>query len=401
MGELTDTSELEFFDLHMRDEGEEWIVGRVDSGRFIALPSIGARVISLLREGRRVGSVREELREELGQDINVAGLATSLSRVGFVRAVDGVAIPADPPMRSAFPAVAPEHVRFMAKWRFWAPLGIIALAVVAMSFAWGDRVTPAAMVWSQYSGICILTAFLMAWASIFLHELTHLFSARALGVPGRISLGTRLQFLAAETDVSGVWVAPRRMRILVYSVGMILNAALLAASCGIFAFTAPGLLKDLAGASAIVQANLIVGNCLFFMRTDVYFIIQDLARCRDLFGDATALFGYQLRRVFRRPSVRDVESPLLRLPVRERRWVRLYALLMVPATAVCVGFFAVVTLPATILLLGNAWRNLLSSEPLRVADGVIVLTVTVGMQIVWFWVRLRRRRRAVLDAGGR
>ncbi len=45
----------------------------------------------------------------------------------------------------------------------------------------------------------------IGWVLIALHELGHLATARAAGAPARISLGTRLQFLVAQTDVSGVW----------------------------------------------------------------------------------------------------------------------------------------------------------------------------------------------------
>jgi hypothetical protein len=44
------------------------------------------------------------------------------------------------------------------------------------------------------------------------HELAHLAAARSLGVPARIGLSTRLFYLVAQTDVSGIWAAPRRAR---------------------------------------------------------------------------------------------------------------------------------------------------------------------------------------------
>ncbi|MFB9722435.1 hypothetical protein [Planobispora longispora] len=41
---------------------------------------------------------------------------------------------------------------------------------------------------------------------------------------------------------------------------------------------------------------------LIFMRTDVYFVLQDVTGCRDPYGDASAYARHLARRVLRRPS---------------------------------------------------------------------------------------------------
>ncbi|MER7272495.1 hypothetical protein ABT344_29915 [Micromonospora carbonacea] len=115
---------------------------------------------------------------------------------------------------------------------------------------------------------------------------------------------------------------------------------------------------------------------LVFMRTDVYFVLQDVAGARNLYADGAAYARWWLRRAARRPG----RDPSLALPARERRAVRWYALLLVVGTAACLTAAAAVTAA----VLGGSWA-------------------------VWCWAwwrrhgrrlrTLRRARRAVPVAG--
>ncbi|MDG4819881.1 hypothetical protein O7628_30730 [Micromonospora sp. WMMD956] len=115
---------------------------------------------------------------------------------------------------------------------------------------------------------------------------------------------------------------------------------------------------------------------LVFMRTDVYFVLQDVAGARNLYADGAAYARWWLRRAARRPG----RDPSLALPARERRAVRWYALLLVVGTAACLTAAAAVA----VAVLGGSWA-------------------------VWCWAwwrrhgrrlrTLRRARRAVPVAG--
>ncbi|WP_246090723.1 DUF6223 family protein [Nonomuraea deserti] len=88
---------------------------------------------------------------------------------------------------------------------------------------------------------------------IFVRELAHLFTARAAGVPGKMSLSTRLQCLVAQADVSGIWSAPRRIRMTVYLPGMVVNALLAVAALTLHNATPPGGLHNAAAVLSVLQ----------------------------------------------------------------------------------------------------------------------------------------------------
>ena len=87
---------------------------------------------------------------------------------------------------------------------------------------------------------------------------------------------------------------------------------------------------------ALTSLGMLATQFLVFMRTDVYFLLQDLSGCRNMYGDASAYARHLALRLLRRPS----PDPLT---VLERRALRTYAVLLVAGTAACLGVAFAVT----------------------------------------------------------
>ena len=375
--------------LHLRDEGEEWIVGRVDTGRFVALPPVGVRAIELLREGTSIAVATQKLSAEQGKPVNVADFVAALVRLGFVAEVDGVTLAGAEPPKSTFAWIQPGHVRWALHPAIWVGVALTALAAIGVYvFHHGETIRSSELLWSDRGSLVIVSLVALAWSTIFLHEIAHLITARAAGVPGRMSLGTRLQFLAAQTDVSGIWSAPRRTRIVVYLSGMAVNTVLASAGVLLASLCPPGAGRTFGAVLCISQLMLLSGQFMFFMRTDIYFVVQDLARCRDLYGDTTAYVRYLMRKMAGRSTTSD---PTLALPARERRAVRLYATFFVPGTVITLLVFVTVTLPVLVGLIGGALRQLAVADSVAsAADAVTVLVIVVLSESLWVRVWWRR-----------
>jgi putative peptide zinc metalloprotease protein len=380
--------------LRIRAERESWIVGRVETGEFISVPAVGHRAITLLSDGDTVSQVRDRLRGEYGGDIDVAGFVTSLVGLGFVAELDGRPLTTASTPPSTFPWLRPRHTR-------WVLHPAIALAVVAILLAAVAAVVadPALLpsyrdlLWSDSGGVVILGNAAMGWALLFLHEFAHLITARAAGVPGRMSLGTRLQFLVAQTNVSGIWAAPRRARLTVYFAGIALNLLVAALSILVLAIVAPtGAGGELVAATGLISLTFIPFQFLVFMRTDLYFVLQDLSGCANLYADGSGYARYLARRWWhrlRRTGGAPVD-PSRRLPAGERRAVRAYTLLLVIGTVTCMVAAVTVTLPVTLTLLTEAARATAGATTADLFDSVAVFA-TSGL-LFGLWVRAWWRR---------
>ncbi|MFJ5220518.1 hypothetical protein ACIP98_38285 [Streptomyces sp. NPDC088354] len=125
-----------------------------------------------------------------------------------------------------------------------------------------------------------------------------------------------------------------------------------------------------------------------FMRTDVYFLLQDLTGCRTLYADATAHARHHAARAAARLRRRPAPGtgPLAALPAREAKIVRAYTVVLLAGTVLCLAGAAVVTMPFDLHLLAAAARHLLdpaASVTVRVLDGGTVLAVMAIPQVLW------------------
>ncbi len=320
------------------------IVGQESLARGVGAPErFEASVIGLLRrvhgsqsalqalllyESGRVGMPAPGRNIE-GRQFDVLSFAHNLMALGFVAGVDGRPIPSDPPLPASFPRIRPERVRFAL-----SPVLPVLFAGLMLAAAVALVVRPDLMpsfhdlLWSPRGSAVLALSVGAGWSLVFVHELAHFVTARAAGVHARIQLGTRLQFLIAETDISGIEFAPRRHRLTAYLAGMATNLSV--AAVAILLLTMTG---EATTAHRILAATLLIAvlplsfQFMVFMRTDIYFLLQDVTNCRNLFSagtDYARYIGGRLRHSIVR-SAHDAVDPSVYLPRHERRAVRAYS----------------------------------------------------------------------------
>jgi len=397
---VTGATRVRLHPLSMRPDGESWVIGRVETGDFISVPPVAHRAITLLSEGRTVEEVRSALLAD-GDDVDVADFVTALADLRFLSHLDGHPLNHPVPPRPTFPWLRPEHVRWLLH-----PAAALTTAALILSGAALMVIDPALvpgyhdLIWSGSGGAVILGNAAIAWVIVFLHELGHLATARAAGIPGRMSLSTRLYFLVTQTDVSGVWAHPRRTRLTVILAGMAVNLVISAVCVLILAVAAPtGLTHGLLAATALISLVCIPWEFLVFMRSDVYFVLQDVTGCANLYADGSAHFRYRIRRLWYalRRSGGPLADPGAGLPTRQRHAVRAYTLILVAGTAICLTVALTTSLPVAVILLTDAVGTILGDASAAARfDAIAVITVFGSVQALWaraWWRRHGHRVR--------
>ncbi|MFC7825046.1 hypothetical protein [Streptomyces sp. NPDC057375] len=398
------TTRVVLHDLAVRPDRDEWIVGRMATRTFVALPAAGARAVELLREGRSVTRTEETLRAETGEEFDIADFVGDLTALGFVARIGDRPVQDVEPPRASLPWLRPRHVRLALHPVLPLLVGALLTAALVVLVRRPDLVPGYRdLLWSRHGSVVLLSGAAAGWALLLAHELAHLVTARAAGVPGKMRLGTRLQFLVMQTDISGIELAPRRHRLTAYLAGIALNLSVASSLVLVLAATETGTTAHRLLAAALLLALLpLPFQCMVFTRTDLYFVLQDLTGCRDLYGDGLAYARYRFRRAVRpvRRGLRTEaarDDPSARLPAHERRAVRIYSVVLVVGTAACLTFMAAVTLPVDLALLARAVRGLGPEHGLAGnADAVTVLVVLGGVNVLWLvtWWRNRRSRRS-------
>lgn len=395
------STRVQLHDLAVRRDRDEWIVGRMATRTFVALPAAGARAVELLGEGLSVARTAEVLREETGEKFEITDFVRDLAGLGFVARIGDCPVHDPEPPRATLPWLRPRQVRLALHPAPPVLVGVLLAAAVVALFRRPDLLPGYRdLLWSPHGSLVLLTGAAAGWTLLLAHELAHLVTARAAGVPGKMRLGTRLQFLVMQTDISGIELAPRRHRLTAYLSGIAFNLSVASALILTLTQTDPGTTThELLAAALLLALMPLPFQCMVFTRTDLYFVLQDLTGCRDLYGDGLAYARYAFRRMLPSPRRAESTDPSTRLPPHERRAVRIYSVVLVVGTAACLAFMAVVTLPVDIALLVRAARGLGPEHGLAGnADSAAVLIILGGVNVLWLvtWWRNRRSRRSAV-----
>jgi putative peptide zinc metalloprotease protein len=376
-------STINLHPLSITTEGDELIVGRIDTGEFVALPPIGGRLIELLQSGASIAAIEAQIAREVGEEVEVGEFVATLGELGFVRAVDGqplsgVAAPND---HGAWLKPQLAALVFSQPLRLgWALLLVLALGTLLQRPELLPRYQD--FFWTPLTSGVVLGNTLLSWALVVLHELGHLVAVRSLGLPGRLSLGTRLYHLVAQVDVSALWAVPRARRYRVYLAGMAVDLTIAALALLLLAY-AP--LTDLAARLLRVVILLCGFNVVWqfhgYLRTDLYYVLANALRCGNLYADS---IGY-LRQRWRRARG-GTGDPLTHVPAAERRAVRRYAWVLLAGVglALLVGVFY--RLPIWVTIYSAGYRALVNGvargDLVQLADGAITLGVNLAFDAI-------------------
>lgn len=400
---LTDASRVSLHPLAARRDGEGWIVGRSDTGDFIALPDLAVTLLDALRGGGTIGEAKLAADSAHGGDVDALDFCASLIALGYVASVDGVDLDGEKPRPPSLRRLRPGHVAWLFSTPAWLSGLIATVAGFCIAAPLHALPTTSAFFIVRDQGVNLLLVTAIAMAMIALHEFCHLAAARAAGVDAWFGWGTRLAFLVAQTAVPGLWMARRRDRIKVYAAGArcdLLLAACAAAGAGLLGTdTLGGRVLEAASLNGIVAVLL---QFEFYMRTDVYFIIQDAVGCKRLFDDATAYLRYLAARRFGRADTAGRPDPRLSIPAAERRAVTLYAWAVLLGSTVTLALFARYGLPVAVELYARSGREIADGfhgdRPLTSLDGACALLATAPLDLLLIRTLLRKhggRLRAV------
>jgi putative peptide zinc metalloprotease protein len=389
-------SRVRLQELASRPDGADWIVGRVATGEFVSLPAEAMTFLRVLTDGGTVADAKRCTDLAHGEDIDALDFIGSLIELGFVAAVDDERIAEEPPRPPSLPWLEPRHV----SWLFSVPalvvVGMISGAGVAVAAVSGSFPGYSALFALREPGLDLVLAAVIGMGTLALHEFAHLAAARAANVHGWLGWSTRLFFLVAQTSLPGLWMAGRGVRLRVFLAGMASDLVVFsAASIGMAFSTRAGILYHVLALTCLICMIQVFDQFAFFMRTDVYLVVQELTGCKNLFADATDYLRYLAGRLASGSGAARL-NPLSELPAGERHPVRLYAGVVTVGSAATVLVFACYGLPMQIGTYTRAAHELASglasSRVIPVADAAGALIVTLLFQVLLARVLLRTCR---------
>ena len=382
--ELGTASQLVLRELTIRREGDEFLVGDLAQGEFIAVPEIAVTVIEALREGGTLAETAQRVQSATGKQVDVADFAATLLELGFVAEVDGVPLgsPAHELSHGGrFGARAARVARPFYSLPAFVPYGALFASCLVLLVAVPSlrpHVSQLFFLANPVLSVALLVCIGMPLAMT--HEIAHWIGARVNGVPARITISRRYYMLVAQTDLSALWALPRRRRFPPLLAGIAWDtvrlAGLIAARATLLAgWWYPGALASRLIAALIVTHVLAISWQFFvFLRTDIYAVLATGLGCLNLTRISRLRMACRYRRLTGTEAAElAAATPRDLAAARWYGWVQAVGLI-----AVTLYFFAFVT-PFTVTIgrwvVDGLTRN--PASALRfwetLASGVVIL----------------------------
>lgn len=309
--------------LTMVDEDDGVMIGRPDIGSYAQFPAEGAEVLRMLDSGTPLETAAAWYEQACGTSLDVDDFLEVLDDLRFVRA-EGEE-PAE---------VVSIRWQRLGRWTFSWPAWTCYAALVVAAFAAMVRYpylrpTYHHIFFTHYLSLIpvVLTAALVP--AILVHESYHALAGRRLGLPSTLTIGRRFYYLVAETRLDSLFSVPKRKRYLPFLAGMLIDVVMIA----VFTLAA-ALLHDLklpdwcAGvclAIAFTTLLRVIWQFMFYLETDLYFVISHALRCPDL-ASATR---FHIKTHMRRWLHMSPSQTTMEWSDRDKKMARWYAPLLI------------------------------------------------------------------------
>lgn len=387
-------SRVKLYALAMRSESDELVVGRVDTGLFVAMPPVAAEVIRLLERGASPLQVESELAQS-GQHIDVTGFVGDLVELGFVSSIN------DLPMEGtrasaerALPWVTPAVARALFNRTTFCAYMIVVLIAITRAIRVGELPTYRMFFWTASPTLLIVVPTLVFLASAFVHEVAHIAAARAVGADGRWGgIGSRRHHVVFQTDLSALWSVPPERRIVAYLAGAVWDTLFISMAFMAISFQ----VIDGPVASALAAGCLLVGmstasQFYFHTRSDLYFVLRDKLGADDLLPRTEQHLRTLIERLLRNrpqalPGIVQTVIP---------HDVQIYRCFFILGIVAWISSLALFGLPILFVFVVRAvrtfWEGTTHTHVLRALDGFVALSIQATASGFPLVTALRRRR---------
>lgn len=381
MTDLNDNNTIKFHPLfHTEEENGQILVGRQDIGSYVTIPTGAVDIIGLLTAGSTIGETKKNLEEKYKMKVEIENFITEMIKNEMVKSIDDIEIPTKSKKQKVlFSNITSKQVGFLfSKYAliFYLFLTISCIIIFLMKPNYIPHVED--FFFHQYFSVSIISLFLVGWVFVVFHELAHLFAAKSVGTEGSISIGHRLIFLVAQTNLGNIYSVPPKKRYIVYLAGMCWDIVIIFICLVILSLSdgeilnIPIIFYNFIKAIIFVKVWSIIWQFRFNMQTDIYYVFGNFFRCGNLVNDSQIIIKNKLSRIFRGIKKTEMNNTTK----REMRIIKIYLPIYLIGTIVTIFFFTFRSIPIIYSQLSKAFDGILagySHNPGNFIDGVVII----------------------------
>jgi len=293
---LTLQSSLLLVPIEIRKDKKHYIVEDKTTGDFYEMPVICIDAIHLINEGMTLGDIEKFLKSKYPhEEVDLVDFAGQLVEMQLIAELDGETI--DHKSRfseqSGFLWVSPKLGTFFfnkVTYFVYVSLFIINLFL----FISKPSLIPhyKDLFIFDYMMFNIPAWLLLTFGLVLFHEFGHVLAIRAQNLPTKLEVGHRLFFVVLETDMSSVWKLPSKARNALYLAGLCFDTVMLsiALMCQLLVTSDSEILLGILNVIVLDTFIRMIYQCCIYMKTDLYYLFENLTGCYNLMENAQQLF---------------------------------------------------------------------------------------------------------------
>jgi putative peptide zinc metalloprotease protein len=299
---LSYDSSITLHELEIRNDNKHYIVENILFEEFFEMPTICVEAIKQMKSGLGLKEVEDNLKNNFPEeDVDILDFVHQLVDLGIVKKVDGKEL------ENEKKNVKPKSFQWISP--IVGKILFNKFSIVGFSILFFTNIIfllKYPFLFPSYKDLFIfdvMTFNILAWFAVTLllvlvHEFGHILAVRSYHLPAKLGIGHRLFLVVFETDMSSVWKLPRQKRIVLFLAGLCLDTAILFLALLvqiIFPSSSP-LLIGLMGIVVLDAFIRTVYQCCFYMKTDLYYVFENITGCYNLMENSKQLIKKVLLR---------------------------------------------------------------------------------------------------------
>ncbi|HYK73884.1 MAG TPA: hypothetical protein VEV44_12305 [Pseudoneobacillus sp.] len=364
------------------------IIEDLTTGEFYEMPEVCVAAIEKINEGLSLKEIENELKIKYpNEDVDLIAFMQQLLELQMVHELDGHIIETTniQSEQLGFSWISPKIGKLF--FNRYANIGYFILFVInIVLFIINPPLFP------HFTDLFIFESmtmnmilwFLVGGVLILIHEFGHILAIRQHGFPTKLEVGHRLFLIVFETDLSLAWKLPPKKRNILYLAGLSFDIVLIFFSLFIQLLypDAPSIVIAILKFIVLDVAIRILYQCCIYMKTDLYYVFENMTSCYNLMENAKEYVKNLLGN--KRNSILFKE---------EKNMILLYGVLYMIGTGLSLALFVFYYIPQLVLFIRKVFPGM--TEPINSLSfwdsSLVIVQIFIALSILIFSWRKKYR----------
>jgi putative peptide zinc metalloprotease protein len=375
--QIDSEAKIELHKFYSRKEQDCFIVWTELKTNFVELSTESFNALNLIEKGLTIIDVQNVLEKKYGEPFNVSDFVEELVELGFVKSIDEIPVKSSQERNSSLSFIKKKHVYLIySKPMLLIYSSIIFSGILILFFNPSYLPSYENFFFVDNYLLTMLVSIVSVFVLVFIHEFAHLIAGKAVGVYGNFSIGMRLFYPVAETNLTGLWSVPRKKRYIPFLAGMLNDALIISIIIIFFWLSENGVVFGISVPFSFFKFLILImfygifWQFLFFVRTDIYFVVSTFLGTKNLYNDSWNLIRNKFLSFLKR------ETKEAEIDKKEMKIIKIYSIFMLLGTIISLLFFFFLGLPILLEILAVSVDKLILFGTIEFVEGLVLFLVT-------------------------